>query len=145
MAEIRTVTTLSAKRDEIVSAIKHYETKLDQAKADLSHILAAIRIFEVSGNPDSISRYMDLSRLFRHGEAWKLSKAALEANGAMTTKELASELMRVKGLAAGDKVLERGLGQKLVNSLMKQELRGKVTRDGKRSGVVIWRLPAPKP
>jgi hypothetical protein len=144
MAEIRTVTTLSAKRDEIVSSIKHYEKKLEQAKADLSHILATIRIFEVSGgDPESIPNYMDLTRLFRHGEAWKLCKAALEANGAMTTKELASDLMRVKGLASGDKVLERGLGQKLVNSLLKQQLRGKVTRVGKRKGVIIWRLPAP--
>lgn len=141
MAEIRTVTTLCTKRDEIVSAIKAYERKLEQAKADLSHILAAIRIFEVSGNADDVSTYMDLTRLFRHGETWKLCKAALEANGAMTTKELASELMRVKGLAGGDKVLERGLGQKLVNSLIKQELRGKIMRDGKRKGVVIWRLP----
>lgn len=144
MAEIRTVTTLCSKRDEIVSSIKHYEKKLEQAKADLSHILAAIRIFEVSGgDPESIPNYMDLTRLFRHGEAWKLCRTALEANGPMTTKELASDLMRVKGLASGDKVLERGLGQKLVNSLLKQQLRGKVARVGKRKGVIIWRLPAP--
>jgi hypothetical protein len=33
---------------------------------------------------------------------------------------------------------------KLVNALGKQELRGKLVREGKRKGVVVWRLPAEK-
>jgi hypothetical protein len=49
MAEIRTVTTLRRKRDEIRRAISNYERKLDQAKADLAHIAAAIHIFEAKG------------------------------------------------------------------------------------------------
>jgi hypothetical protein len=45
MAEIRTVTTLRYKRDEIVASIKLYERQLEQARADLAHVMAAIRIF----------------------------------------------------------------------------------------------------
>jgi hypothetical protein len=41
MAEIRTVTTLRRKRDEIRRAVRDYERKLDQARADLAHIAAA--------------------------------------------------------------------------------------------------------
>lgn len=141
MAEIRTVTTLRSKRDEIVSSIKLYEQKLEQAKADLSHVLGAIRIFEASGDPKDIPRYMDLHRLFRRGETWALCKAALAANGSMTTKELAGSLMASKGLQTGDRVLERALGQKLVNSLIKQELRGQLVCEGKRKGVSVWKLP----
>jgi hypothetical protein len=45
MAEIRTVTTLRYKHDEIVASIKLYERQLEQARADLAHVMAAIRIF----------------------------------------------------------------------------------------------------
>lgn len=47
MAEIRTVTTLKFKRDEITCAIVNCENKIAQAKVDLAHINAAIRIFEI--------------------------------------------------------------------------------------------------
>jgi hypothetical protein len=49
MAEIRTVTMLRWKREEIRRAILAYQEKLDQAKADLAHVSAAIAIFEGGG------------------------------------------------------------------------------------------------
>jgi hypothetical protein len=141
MAEIRTVTTLRYKRDEIVASIKLYERQLEQARADLAHVMAAIRIFEASGNPKDIPKYIDIHRLFRRGETWALCKAALASNGSMTTKELALELMKAKILETGDKVLARALGMKLVNSQRKQELRGQLVCEGKRKGVSVWRWP----
>jgi hypothetical protein len=52
--------------------------------------------------------------------------------------------MKARKLPAGDKGLGRALGMKLVNALGKQELRGKLVREGKRKGVVIWRLSPEK-
>ncbi len=142
MVEIRTVTTLRRKRDEIVCAIKLYERQLEQAKADLSHVLAAIRLFEAdAGNPTDIPVYMDIHRLFGRGETWAIAKTALGAKGPMTTIELTQELMKARKLESGDKVLARTINQRLVSSLRKQELRAKVERQGKRKGVLIWRLP----
>jgi DNA-binding CsgD family transcriptional regulator len=46
MAEIRTVTTLKSKRDDIARSIAAYEKKLNQARATLAYINDAIRIFE---------------------------------------------------------------------------------------------------
>jgi hypothetical protein len=46
MAEIRTVTTLTKKRDEISRAIGHYEKQLGQARTDLVAINAAIVVFQ---------------------------------------------------------------------------------------------------
>ncbi len=103
MAEIRTVTTLRRKRDEIVSAIKLYERQLEQSKADLSHIMAAIRLFEASGAPEDIPRYADTHRLFARGETWAIASAAI-ASGPRTTTELTQELMRARKLETGDKV-----------------------------------------
>jgi hypothetical protein len=37
MAEIRSVTTLRHKRDEIRASIRMYEKKIAQARADLAH------------------------------------------------------------------------------------------------------------
>ena len=46
MAEIRTVTTLRRKREEIRRTIIAYDERLAEAKADLAHISAAITVFE---------------------------------------------------------------------------------------------------
>ena len=51
MGEIRTVTTLRAKHEEILISIKLYEKQIAQARADLAHITAAIRIFSLRRRP----------------------------------------------------------------------------------------------
>jgi hypothetical protein len=68
MAEIRTVTTLRRKRDEVRKAVRKYERCLDQARADLTHLIAAIAIFEAKGSDESLPAYADLKRLFRYGD-----------------------------------------------------------------------------
>src|SRR5438309_4182898 len=96
-AEIRTVTTLRRKRDEIAASIRLYEQQLEQARADLAHVTAAIRIFEASGDPKGMARYVDTHRLFKYGEPWAICRAALAKRGNLSTRVLALELMRVKG------------------------------------------------
>jgi hypothetical protein len=140
MTEIRTVTTLRRKRDQISAAIRLYERQLAQARADLASVTAAIRIFEASGDPQDIARYVDSYRLFKRGEPWAICSAAL-AKGPLTTQELAKRLIKAKGMDAGDHVLAKGLTNRLIHSLRMQEHRGKVKREGKRRGVIVWKLP----
>jgi len=45
VTEIRTVTTPRSKRAEIISTIAHYEKRIAQARADLSHVNACIALF----------------------------------------------------------------------------------------------------
>ena len=92
MTEIRTVTTLRRKRDEISASIRNYEKKLGQARADLAHITAAIRLFTATDRPQDISRDVDSHRLFKRGEPWAICNATL-ANGPRDTKQLALALM----------------------------------------------------
>jgi hypothetical protein len=40
-------------------------------------------------------------------------------------------------------ILERALGQKLINSLIKQEPRRELVFEGKRKAVSVWRLSTP--
>jgi hypothetical protein len=62
MAEIRTVTTLRSKAAEIQRSIVGYEQRLAQARADLSHVTAAIAIFEASGDREAMGAYVDIHR-----------------------------------------------------------------------------------
>jgi hypothetical protein len=108
MAEIRTVTTLRRKREEIRRAIIANEEKLDQAKADLSHVSAAIAIFEGASEGDSPRPYVVTDRLFARGEPMALAKAALSGNGPMDTRELVQAILRHKtGIGAGSALRRR--------------------------------------
>ncbi len=140
MGEIRTVTTLVKKRDEIRASIRMYEKKIAQARSDLAHIGAVMRLFEASDKPQDLARYVDSYRLFKRGEPWAICAAAL-ANGPLSTKELALELMKAKGMDLRDAVLAKAIGHRLIHSLRMQEQRGRVKRNGKRHGVSVWRLP----
>lgn len=139
MAEIRTVTTLRRKRDEIISVIKLYERQLEQARADLAHVSAAMRIFDAG---EDVKPYVDIHRIFKRTEKIALCREAL-ADGPMTTKELSLFLMRKKGLDTGDKVLAKAIANNLIHSLRMQALRGRIVMDGKRNGVCVWRLNEP--
>ena len=140
MPEIRTVTTLVKKRDEIRTSIRMYEKRIAQARSDLSHVSAVMRLFEASGKPQDLARYVDGYRLFKRGEPWAICAAAL-TKGPLSTKELALELMKAKGMDLRDSVLAKTIGHRFIHSLRMQEQRGRVKRDGKRHGVSVWRLP----
>ena len=140
MAEIRTVTTLKRKREEISASIRMYEKKIAQARADMAHVAAAIRIFEATDRPKDLAKYVDHYRLFKRGEPWTICAAAL-ASGPLDTKQLALAMMKAKGMDLTDAVLAKAIGHRLIHSLRMQEQRGRVKRDGKRRGVSVWRLP----
>jgi hypothetical protein len=142
MAEIRTVTTLRSKAEEIMAAISGYERRLAQARADLAHIQAAITLFEASGEPGDIAPYVDVHRLFAHREPAALCKKAL-AEGPKDTRQLAIYVMRAKGLDTGDKVLAKAISYRLIHMLRGQRLRGHIVAIAKRKGAWIWGLPEP--
>jgi len=121
-----------------------------QARADLAHITAAIRIFEASGDPKEMSRYVDTYRMFKRGEPIDLCKELL-ASGPKSTCEMALYLMAAKGLDTGDKVLAKALAAQLIHCLRMQAQRGRIVRDILYPGFThkrycrLWRLhPVPK-
>ena len=139
MAEIRTVTTLHAKRADILASIGQYEKRIAQARADLSHVTACIALFEASGEPEGISSYVDTHRMFARGEMVRLCKEAL-ASGPKTTKELALHVMAAKGLDTGDKVLAHAMAQRMIHALRQQWRRGQLQDGGRDKGARVWAL-----
>src|SRR5215204_3737142 len=143
MAEIRTVTTLRSKRDEITASIANYEKRIAQARADLAHINAAISIFEASGDPKGFPAYVDIHRLLQRGEAMKLCFEAL-ADGPKTTRQLALHIMKAKGFDQGDKVLAKSICGRLIHALRMQWKRGRLVAKGRDKAARIWELPPVK-
>ena len=138
MPEIRTLTTLVAKRNEIESAIANYEARLAQARADLSHINAVISIFEASGDRDATKAYTDIHRLFARGELTAICKAALATHGPMNTRALVTHILTAKGLDAADRVLAKSVAARLIHALRMQAKRGKIAINGKDRGAIVW-------
>lgn len=141
MPEIRTVTTLIAKRDAIERAIKGYEAALAQAHVDLAALNATIAHFTRESDDEPVRPYFDLHRLFRRGEMIKISLAAMAQEGPLSTSELAERICIAKGFDVGDKVLRKSIAYRLVHALRVAEKAGKLEGAGKRKGGVrVWAL-----
>jgi hypothetical protein len=143
MAEIRTVTTLRSKRDEIAGTVAKYERLLGQARADLAHIEAAISIFEASGDPKGFPAYVDVHHLFKRGEQTRLCLTAL-TEGPLTTRQLALYVMKAKGLDQGDKVLAKSIGGRLIHALRLLRKQGRLMARGRVKAAMLWELPPHK-
>ena len=77
MPKIRSITRLKRKRAEIAASIKLHEKQLAQARFDLAHVEATMRIFAVSGKPQDISRLCRLLPAIQVGRALGDLPAAL--------------------------------------------------------------------
>ena len=140
MTESSTVAALRNKRDEIEAAIANYTKRLEQARADLAHVNAAIMIFEASGESLDLPPYVDINRILARGEAITLCKQAL-ATGPKNTRQLALYIIKAKGMDATDRVLCRSVAARIIHALRQQWRRGKIERRAIEHGVCIWGLP----
>jgi hypothetical protein len=143
MALPLSVSMLRTKRNQIRDTIAAYEAKLREAQADLAHVLATLRLFEASGEPADFTAYFDLNRVFRRGETTALCIAALEAEGALDTRQLTQRVMAAKGLDASDKVLFQAIALRVVQTLRMRAKRRKIDGSLRRRGVCVWALPKP--
>jgi len=144
MAESPIITTLRTKRDQIEGLIAHLEDRLKEARTDLAHVNATLRLFELDGEArESVRSYMDLNRMFPRGELQKLCLEALEATQApMSTREISAYVMTVKGWDEDDKALRRSVTFRIVNTLRVPRRQDRIERVKKQKGVVVWALVA---
>lgn len=139
MADPQIVTTLRRKRDEMEAAIRAYEKKTEALRRDLAHVNATLRMFELNDEHEVFPVHMDLTRLFKRGEVWRICQEALAgAPDGLDTRELALAVILAKGMDEGDAVLRRSINYRIVQAMRMQELRGQASSAGKRKGVRIW-------
>lgn len=140
MAEIRTVTTLTAKRDAIERAIKGYEAALAQAHVDLAAINATIACFRRDGEEAPVTPYFDLHRLFKRGEMVRIAMDAMASEGPLSTSDIARRIVTAKGFDQGDGVLRKAIAYRLVHALRLAERSGKIKDAGRRKHMRVWGL-----
>ena len=136
------INTLQEKADRLNGYIGKLEADLSQARVDLSHVHATMRLFETPQNGDyEFKSYMNMDRLFKRRELANICKEALEANGPMDTRQLALHVIQVKGFNEDDRHLRTTIAYRIVQALRLQEKRaGAIKRIEKRSNVVVWNL-----
>ena len=141
MADAPMIATLRSKRREIENAIAHYVKKIEEAKCDLSHINATLRLFETQDERAELPVYVDTKRLFPHGAIVAISKRALAEEGPLDTRELALRVIRASGLEESDRVLRSSVAYRIVQAMRLQAKRGLVQSPGTRGCVKMWALP----
>lgn len=139
MADPHILTTLRAKRDQMEAAIRAYEKKTEALRRDLAHVNATLRMFGLNGGHEVFPVHMDLTRLFKRAEVWRICQETLAgAPEGVDTRELGLAVIRAKGMDEGDAVLRKSINYRIVQAMRMQEKRGRVAGAGKRKGVRIW-------
>lgn len=142
MADPQILTTLRRKRDEIETHIKAAEKRLEQARHDLAHVNATIRLFEIGGEHQQFPAYVRLSTIFKRGELFRFCQEAIGASpdGTADTRQIAAHIIAAKGWDASDRALAVSVGHSVVTTLGERYRRGLAQKVGKRNGANVWRL-----
>ena len=120
-----TINDLNRKQREILGAIRNYEAQIVQAKHDLAHINATMKIME--GSQANRRAYIAGRGFFDKGEIAEIASQILQ-DGPLNTREIAERVMVEKGLEITDTNLRNSVVYKCVQAL----------RHAQRRGAVVW-------
>ena len=107
--------SLKDKRAEIHRRITAYEAQIAQARHDLAHVNATIRLFTEPEHQRA--RYMVSHGFFNKGEIADVCVRHLGVDGEMTTRQLAERVMAERKLDASDRTLRNSVVFKVVQAL----------------------------
>jgi hypothetical protein len=143
MSDPQVINTLRAKAENLQGYIAKLEADLEQARADLSHVVATIHLFEAPGAGEAFPMHYNLDRLFRRREIGELCHKAL-ANGPLDTRQLAEWIIAEKGFPGADRHLRTSVAYRIVQALRMQEKRGGgIRRAGKNGNAIVWAATPP--
>jgi hypothetical protein len=144
MADPHVISALREKRALVAGLIEKLERKLEQHRADLTHIDGVLRLFQPDRDPGDIKpkrTYARRTRYFARNELSRLCMDALRtADGAlMTTDDIAGRIIEAKGFDAADGVLRKAIGDQAIAMLRLFRKRGTVEQIGLGRGM-RWKL-----
>ena len=123
--------------------IEKLERKLEQHRADLTHIDGVLRLFQPDRDLEAIKpkrTYAKQTRYFARNELGRLCMDALrDAPGLITTDEIAARVIAAKGFETADGTLRGAIQDQLLTVLRAARKRGFVEQIGLGRGV-RWRL-----
>ena len=136
MAEALIIQTLKDKRAEINGRIAAYLAQIAEAKHDLAHINASIRLFS---EPDrQRATYMVSHGFFKKGEIADICVQQLGSDGELSTRDLAERVMVERNLDVTDTTLRNSVVFKVVQALRHATRRKLVRMVEKRKGTCVW-------
>jgi hypothetical protein len=144
VADLHVISALREKRALVAGLIERLERKLEQHRADLTHIDGVLRLFQPDRDPDEIKpkRSYRRTRYFARNELARLCMDALRAApGFVTTDEIAAQVIAAKGFEAADNTLRTAIRDQLLTVLRAARRRGTVEQMGLGRGV-RWKLIA---
>ena len=114
MADPHVISALREKRALVSGLIEKLERRLEQHRADLTHIDGVLRLFQPDRDPGEIRpkrTYVRRTRYFARNELSRLCMDALRAADGklMTTEQIAEQVMELKGFDAGDVALRKAI------------------------------------
>lgn len=140
MSDPQVINTLRTKAENLQGYIAKLEADLEQARADLSHVIATLHLFEAPNADTLYPMHYNLDRLFKRREIGELCHEAL-ASGPMDTRQLAEWIIAKKGFPGADRHLRTSVAYRIVQALRMQEKRGTIERLGKTQAAIIWHSP----
>lgn len=132
------IDTLKRKQAEIIGSITNHQAAIAQAKHDLAHVNATMKILE--GSDTNRRAYIVSQGFFARGEIAAICQRHL-ADGPLNTRELAERVMSEKGLDPSDVPLRNSVVYEVVQALRHAFRRHAVVMVEKRRGLCVWRLP----
>ena len=146
MADPHVISALREKRAIIAGLIEKLERKLEQHRADLTHIDGVLRLFQPDRDPGEIKpkrTYARRTRYFARNELSRLCMDALRAaDGALLTTDAVAGRIEAKGFDAADAALRKAISEQALAMLRSFRKQGTVEQIGLGRGV-RWKLPNP--
>jgi hypothetical protein len=142
-ADPHVISALREKRALIAGIIEKLECKLEQHRADLTHIDGVLRLFQPDRDPDDIrpKRTYRRTRYFARNELARLAMEALRDahSKPLSIDDIAGRVIEAKGLDAADTALRAAIRDQALTTLRAFRKRGAVEQMGLGRGLK-WKL-----
>ena len=143
MADPHIISALREKRAIVSGLIEKLERKLEQHRADLTHIDGVLRLFQPDRDPDEIKprrTYAKRTRYFARNELARLCMDTLrDTRKLITTDEITAQVIAAKGFETADATLRVAIRDQLLTVLRAARKRGTVEQVGLGRGV-RWKM-----
>ena len=133
---------LRAKASEIERHIEGLSSRLANARSDLIHVMATIRMFDPSPEDETPAKsYHSSARALTRSELFDRCKAAMLASPEpLSTRELARAVILAEGWDRNDHELHLTTAHRIGNMMIRFQRRKSVEAVGKRDRSTLWRL-----
>jgi len=133
---------LKAKRTEIERQIVSMEARIADARANLLHVSAVLRIFDPKASDDKPAPgYLNTTKAMPRSKVFEACRDALRASAEpLDTRELARHIIRTEGWDIEDRRLRLAIAHRVGATLARLALRGHVVKVGERDKASLWRV-----